>query len=208
MDTPYAQPEGLRHWTEVAAADGGTLAQHAPGRHRGSGHDSWEDDPGVTTMTLDTAGSWSVLDTQAVDVTGRLVGGCLEVLSPLAGTPFGDVAAFGREHADDGLLVVLEVAGAPAHDVARMLHGLRLAGWFDDADAVLVGRTSAPGEPGMSQREAVADALGSLEVPVVLDVDCGHVQPMMPLVLGAPARVVVDHREQSITQDLTRETGR
>ena len=40
--------------------------------------------------------------------SGRLVGGCIEVLSPLNGTPFADVAAYGREHAEDGLVVYLE----------------------------------------------------------------------------------------------------
>ena len=44
----------------------------------------------------------------------------------------------------------------------------------------------------MTQHEAVADALGMLDVPVVLDAEIGHTQPFLPLVNGAPARVVVD----------------
>ena len=46
-------------------------------------------------MTLDATGSWSVLGGGAADVTGRLVGGCLEILTALAGTPYGDVGGFG-----------------------------------------------------------------------------------------------------------------
>ena len=41
-----------------------------------------------------------------------------------------------------------------------------------------------------------------LDIPVVLDVDCGHVQPMLPLVSGALARVVVDGKRREITQTL------
>ena len=37
----------------------------------------------------------------------------------------------------------------------------------------------------MTQHEAVADALGMLDVPVVLDADFGHTQPFLPLVNGA-----------------------
>lgn len=33
------------------------------------------------------------------EVAGRLTGGCIEVLAPLAGTPHGDVAGFARAHA-------------------------------------------------------------------------------------------------------------
>ena len=39
----------------------------------------------------------------------------------------------------------LEVAEADPFTVGRTLHSLRLAGWFDEANAVLVGRTPAPG---------------------------------------------------------------
>ena len=147
-------------------------------------------------MTLDRPASWSVLGGGDAEMSGVLVGGCLEVVSPMAGTPYGDVPAFGRAHADDGLLVYLEACEHGAYDVARQLHGLRLAGWFDHASGVLVGRTPAPDDEKMTQHEAVADALGMLDVPVVLDADIGHTQPFLPLVNGASARVTVTRRRR------------
>ena len=69
---------------------------------------------------------------------------------------------------------------------------MRLAGWFDRAAAVLVGRTNAPDHPDLTQREAVLDALGRLDLPIVWDLEIGHVPPHLPLVNGALARVVVD----------------
>ena len=95
------------------------------------------------------------------------------------GTPYGDVPAYGRAHADEGLLVYLEACEHGAYDVARELHGLRLAGWFDHASGVLIGRTPAPDAEKMTQHEAVADALGMLDVPVILDADIGHTQPFL-----------------------------
>jgi muramoyltetrapeptide carboxypeptidase LdcA involved in peptidoglycan recycling len=153
-------------------------------------------------LTLDAVGSWTSLDGSDVDVTGRLIGGCIETISHLAGTPYGDVAAYGRAHADEGLLVYLEAAEHGAYDICRALHGLRLAGWFEHASAVLLGRTSAPDAEGMTQAEAVADALGGVGVPVVLDVECGHVQPSMPLVNGARALLVLDGERRELTQQL------
>jgi muramoyltetrapeptide carboxypeptidase LdcA involved in peptidoglycan recycling len=200
MDTPYAAPEGLAHWTELAGATG-PVTQRSPGRYRPS-WDDYTSDPGVTTMTLDQPSRWEVLDGGDAEVSGVLVGGCVEVVSPLSGTPYGDVAAFGREHADQGLLVYLEVAENGAYDACRALHGLRLAGWFDHANAVLVGRTRGPDADQMTQHEAVADALGGLGVPVVLDADIGHTQPFLPLVNGAPARVVVRDGVGEVTQTL------
>ena len=137
-----------------------------------------------------------------VEVTGRLIGGCLETLSNLSGTPYGDVARFTREHAPDGLIVYVEAAETPAVDIARRLHGMRLAGWFDDARAVLVGRTTAPASPGFSQRDAVVDALGRLDVPLVADVECGHVPPHMSLVNGALATLTWSADVRSVVQNL------
>ena len=48
----------------------------------------------------------------------------------------------------------------------------------------------------------MADALGGLGIPVVLDVECGHVPPQMPFVNGALGRVVVDGARQEVTQTL------
>ena len=205
MDTPYAAVAGLAHWTELAAATE-PVTQHASGRYRTTGFDRWEDDPTTADYTLDAEGSWEVVGGGGVDVTGRLVGGCIETISNLTGTPYGDVPGFGRAHAEDGLILYVEASEDPALEICRNLHGMRLAGWFDHADAILVGRTRAPSSTPptgeFTQREAVLDALGGLDVPIVLDVECGHVPPYLPLVNGALARVVVDARRREITQTL------
>jgi muramoyltetrapeptide carboxypeptidase len=119
----------------------------------------------------------------------------------LAGTPFGDVAAFGRKYADDGLIVYLEAAGDEAATICRNVHGLPLAGWFDDARAVLIGRTSAPDNPRVTQQEAVLDALAPLDLPVIFDLEIGHVPPHLPLVNEALATVTVERDTHEIVQE-------
>ena len=44
--------------------------------------------------------------------------------------------------------------------------------------------------------------LGDLDVPVVLDVDCGHVPPHLALVNGALAELEVDGDVQRLSQTL------
>lgn len=200
MDSPYEPVAGLLHWTEVAAATG-PVRQTSPGRFRTSGWDDYTRDPGVTSMSLEASGGWQLVGASSLDVSGRLIGGCVDVLSPIAGTAYADVPGFGRAHAEDGLVVYLEAAEESAYAVCRMLHGLRMAGWFEHARAILIGRTGAPDAPDLSQREAVLDALGGVGVPIVLDVECGHVQPYAALVNGALARVVVDGERREIVQE-------
>ena len=120
----------------------------------------------------------------------------------LPGTPYGDLAGFADRHAPEGLLVYVEVAEVDAFTAGRMLHHLRLAGWFDRANAVLVGRTSAPGSPGFTQLDAVRDALGPLDVPVLYDLDIGHVPPQLALVNGALADVTLADGVGTLVQHL------
>jgi len=205
LDTPYRVPEPLLPWLDVATRPPGAhLVQGASTHHRAHGFDRWQDDPTVTEPTLDTPGTWSLLDPGAGDVhvSGRLIGGCVETVSILAGTPYGDLSAFAAEHAPEGLLVYVEASGDGATDIARDLWRMRLAGWFEHANAVLVGRTRAPDVPGFTQLDAVHSALGALDVPVVLDVDCGHVPPHLALVNGALAELTVADEARTLTQVL------
>jgi muramoyltetrapeptide carboxypeptidase LdcA involved in peptidoglycan recycling len=198
-DTPYAVPAGLLGWLDVVSGTG-------PHVQRDSGLvATWAtlaEDPRATTWRPVGEGRWSLAGADSLRVTGRLVGGCIETISNLAGTPYGDVPAFGREHAEDGLIVYLEAAEDGAAANCRNLHGLRLAGWFEHARAILVGRTSAPDHDGLTQRQAVLDALGRLDVPIVLDLEIGHVPPHLPLVNGALATVTVDGDTHEVVQRL------
>ena len=196
-DTPYAVPDGLVSWLDVAGATG-PVTQRDSGLV--AGWVRFEEDPTATRWREVGTGSWSVLGGGTVEARGRLVGGCLDTVAALAGTPYGDVPAFGREHGP--LVVYLEACDATAFDTCRLLHGLRYAGWFEHAAAVLVGRPSAPDSDGFTQRDAVEDALGMLDVPVVLDLEIGHVPPHLPLVNGAVADVVVDGDRRAVVQHL------
>jgi muramoyltetrapeptide carboxypeptidase LdcA involved in peptidoglycan recycling len=207
MDTPYALPDGILHWVDVAAASpGDELAQHSPGRYRTGGWDDYAGNPTVSRMTLEGRGSWTRIDpgheAEPVTFTGRLVGGCVETLGFLAGGRFADTRAFAAQHAPEGLVVVLDIAEWGAYDICRALHAMRLRGWFDAANGILVSRTHAPEPQGFTQHDAVRDALGMLGVPIVADVECGHVAPFLALVQGASTTVVHDAQTHSITQRL------
>ncbi|MFI6247909.1 S66 peptidase family protein [Streptomyces sp. NPDC051016] len=201
METPYRPPEGLLSWLDVVAApQGPPFTQTPPGRYRAAGRDDWIAEPGIRGLTLDAEGGWTRLDGDGdVDVEGRLIGGCVETLVGLAGTPYLDAAGFAGK---EPLIVYVEACEDNAFTICRNLHGMRLAGFFDRAAAVLVGRTRAPDSPTLGQHEAVLDALGLLGVPIVADVECGHVPPYLPLVNGARGRVLYTAGRGQIIQRL------
>lgn len=191
MNAPYRLRGEVLTWLDVVALPAGaSFTQSSPGWHH-------------TTAGGDN-GAWVRLDGDgAVDVTGRLIGGCIETVRHLAGTPYGDVARFGREQAPEGLIVYVEAAGDDAFAVCRSLHGMRLAGFFAEARAVLVARTIAPGSATLTQNGAVLDALGRLGVPIIADVGCGHVPPYLPIVNGAVGHLRFGADTASLTQSLS-----
>jgi muramoyltetrapeptide carboxypeptidase LdcA involved in peptidoglycan recycling len=134
--------------------------------------------------------------------TGRLVGGCADVVSRLVGTGFAEVQDWAPP---EGTIVFLENCEMPAPEAARCWHQLVMAGWFDHCNGVLVGRTKAPETPAYTQRQAVADAFAPLVargIPVLVDVDIGHQPPQLLLVMGALATVELIDGQGTIHQTL------
>lgn len=204
MDTPYSTPASLMHWLQIASQPAGaSFHQSSPDVHRRNDWDDWSAHPDVTEHAWNGRGRWVRLDDGPgpVDVTGRLIGGCIETLANLAGTRYGDTSRL-RGETDAATLVYIEAAGDEATAICRFLHGMRLAGFFDGAAAVLVGRTGAKDSPTLTQAEAVLDALSELGVPIVGNVECGHVPPQLPIVNGAIGRLVCTGSEQYLQQTL------
>ncbi|MFR3343194.1 MAG: hypothetical protein ACLTS6_03410 [Anaerobutyricum sp.] len=73
-------------------------------------------------------------------------------------------------------------------------YGSDEAGWLKYTKGFLIGRPYCYGEDffGMDQYTAVLGILSKYNVPVIMDVDIGHLPPMMPLVCGSKAKVKVE----------------
>ena len=204
MDTPYAVPAPLLSWLDVASLpSGSSFRQSSPNVHRVNDWDDWAENPEVAEHEWNGEGTWVRLDTASdpVDVTGRLLGGCIETLANLAGSPYLDESRL-RSATGDSLIVYIEASSMGATTICRHLHGMRLAGFFEHANAILVGRTGAPDSPTLTQSEAVLDALGVLGIPIIGNVECGHVPPQLPIVNGAVGRLVFGSGEQFLEQQL------
>ncbi len=126
-----------------------------------------------------------------IQLSGRLLGGCLDVLSILAGTCYDRVPDFLERYRDDGILWFLEACDLNVFDIQRALWKLAHCGWFRHARGFLIGRPMHFGEDimGLNQYDAVTSVLGPLGVPVIMDADLGHLPPSMPLITGAVAEL-------------------
>ncbi len=208
METPIRMAgEPLAHWTEVVTlAPGASFAQGPASSCQVDGFD-WRQQPEAVRFNCTQPVRWRRLGREgepddSVAVSGRLIGGCLDVVGMLAGSSYGDLNAFARACAPEGLLVYLENCDGNTAQYARMLHHMRLAGWFERANAVLLGRSAGPQLREYTVCDATRDALGSLPIPVFYDLDIGHLPPQLMLVNGARAEFVFGPGGCPLTQTL------
>lgn len=198
----------LAYWNDVVRlSPGASFHQTAASRYQNRDSDWPRLPPNLTHFQRRTPVRWQCLHQEAdpdyaVTVSGRLIGGTLDVIGPLVGSEYADVERFARDYAPEGLLIFLDNCDFNTAQYCRGLHQLRLAGWFKQANAILIGRTAAKTIEGFNQRDALLDALGHLEIPVLYDLDIGHRPPQLILVNGALATLTFASTQKSITQTL------
>ena len=126
-----------------------------------------------------------------VAFSGRLIGGCLDILATLCGTKFDRAADFAERYQDDGIIWFLEACDLNVFGIRRALWQLKNAGWFRHVKGFLIGRPMAGQEDlmGLDHIRAVTEILADFNVPILLDVDLGHLPPMVPLIAGSVANV-------------------
>lgn len=122
---------------------------------------------------------------------GRLIGGCMDCLVNLLGTRFDKVKEFNERYREDGFIWFLESCDLNVMGIRRAIWQMKNAGWFSHVKGFLIGRPLCFGEEmfGIDQYRAVTDLLAEYQVPVLMDLDIGHLSPMMPIVCGVMAQV-------------------
>jgi muramoyltetrapeptide carboxypeptidase len=122
---------------------------------------------------------------RAGSAEGRLVGGCLPMLTATLGTP--------QEIETRGSILLLEDVDEKPFRVDRMLFHLRRAGKFRDIRAVVFGEMPGCGlnaTAADSLREIILQAFSGTEIPIVFGLRFGHTTGRcMTLPLGVRARL-------------------
>jgi muramoyltetrapeptide carboxypeptidase len=117
-------------------------------------------------------------------IEGRLVGGNLEMVSRLIGTPWEiDTGA--------GVLFMEEVGERP-YRVDRMLTQLKLTGSLDGVRAVAVGdftRCNEPDGAPPTVAEVIEERLAAFEIPGIAGLPLGHGERNVALPIGATCAV-------------------
>lgn len=146
---------------------------------------------------------WKSLSNNEEKFTGRMIGGCIDILVSLCGTKYDKVVDFVEKYKDDGIIWYFDVCDLTSTGLYRALFQLKEASWFKYAKGFIIGRPACDITPlGYSFYQAIVDGLAALNVPVIYDADISHVNPSIPIINGAIATISYKDNKGNIKFEL------
>lgn len=128
----------------------------------------------------------NLFDQKSINLKGRVIGGCLDVLISLVGTRFDLFNDFKKRYKNDDIILFLEVAELDIFNYKKALWQMKEAGWFNNIKGILFGRSAATKAAlDLNLFDVTKDILKDLKIPVIMEMDIGHVSPMLTIFTGA-----------------------
>ncbi|HYK75048.1 MAG TPA: S66 peptidase family protein [Pseudoneobacillus sp.] len=192
--------ETTAKWQSVLSTKPGeTVLQHSSKNFQ----KEWQhSNPSPCVFHLTEKTQWKVVSSNKVQIQGRLLGGCIDIIRHLIGTPYGNVQEFRDKFIkDEPIIWYLENCELNTTDLRRSLIQMKLAGWFTNCAGIMFGRSGVnkPVE-NYSLEDVYKDFAAELQIPIVYDIDCGHLPPQMTFINGSYAEVHVEDGKGRILQ--------
>lgn len=144
---------------------------------------------------------WKSLRGDRHGFCGRVLGGCMDVLCKLIGTPYAPVDEFLTMYQSDGFIWALESCEMRAPDIYRTLWQMRACGWFEHCHGIIIGRPDGYADMrGFTLEDALTQSFSGLDFPILYDADIGHIPPQMQWVNGTLATVVYEEGRATVAQ--------
>lgn len=145
---------------------------------------------------------WRVIQGNGT-VSGKLFGGCIEVLEFMKGTDFWPEKDFWN-----GKLFFLETSEEkpPIQHVQWMLRNYGLQGIFDKISALVIARPRDYSDEEKIKldemvKNVVAEEFKNTTLPIITNLDFGHTDPQLVLPLGVKAELNLETKEFKLVEN-------
>lgn len=127
-----------------------------------------------------------------IELQGRLLGGCLDIILNIIGTPLDKTKDFIERYKEDKIIWFFDACDLNVLCIRRAMIQLRRAGYFKNTAGIVFGRPLMAMDEVMfdiDHYQAVYEPLMDLNIPIIFDAPIGHLKPFVPLICGAYANV-------------------
>lgn len=129
---------------------------------------------------------------------GRLIGGCIDCIAKLIGTPYDGTRFFVKKYPRK--IWFLDNFAMTSFDLYLTMMQMKYCGYFKGTKAIVFGRTMFPDK---SDEEYIAQLRQAIpDIPFIWNADIGHVKPCFTVINGAYGRVICAHGKGTLEQAL------
>ncbi len=159
---------------------------------------------GTEGYNLDEKVYWKIIsDDKKIELTGRIIGGCLDVLQDLFGTRFDNTKKFIEKYKNDGIIWYFDIAELTSESLIRILWKFKDNGWFKYTKCILFSRIiEEKSYYDISYSNAIKMILKGLNIKIAIDCCFGHVSPRITIINGAIAKIKIQNGAGQIYFDL------
>ena len=143
---------------------------------------------GLEGYNLTDKVEWKILDKSSeLNIKGRVIAGCLDVISILAGTKYDGMHDFSKRYKEDGNIIIFDNCELSKEALIRELWKLNEMEYFKYTKCVIFGRN---GEEKSYIYESMEDCLkdsvlNKLNIPIIYDADISHKGPSLSIINGS-----------------------
>ncbi len=170
------------------------FSQSASAKHTRAWPNIAEDPEAILQPEIPTHWKWLVKPEAGNALQGRLIGGCWDTLFHLFDTEYLDLDNLSRQY-PEGLILFLENVEMSPANLARTILNMKFRGVFSNINGLLLGRSTvvdSDNKDDLTYYEVLERHLVDLGIPVMIDLDIGHVPPNLTLINGALVTVELD----------------
>jgi len=133
--------------------------------------------------------------------SGRLIGGCMDVLEWYQRKGIIDIQKFTSKYSIEGIIWYMETYDMDEDRIRKMFAAMSKDGWFEGVSGFVFGRELF--YKGDDYQKVVCDALKEYDVPKVFGADVGHKGPRMTFINGVKCDFFIKGDGATIRYDLS-----
>lgn len=129
-----------------------------------------------------------------VDETGRIIGGCLDVLTNIIGTKYDYTKEFIERYKNDSIIWYFDIFSLTTEDLYNKLYQFKYAGYFKYTKCIIIGRILFKNSFTDTTYEKVLKEVLP-DIKIIYDFDIGHVPPKMTIINGSLVHIISNDNE-------------
>ena len=159
---------------------------------------------GLEGLNLTEKVEWKTLDNKDVEVKGRIIGGCFDLINELIGTKYDGMKEFNEKYKDDGIIWYFDNCEMSMEETIRILWKMNEMDYFKYAKAIIFGRFGVETSYiDYTVKTCLEESvISKLNIPIIYDADVSHKGPSLTIINGSIANLKVKENKAKISFEL------